>query len=199
MRVGTVFSVVIYCAIVVLAGAFLLAVATNYISYDMLQAYIHYLYMDAQLKLYLGVLGGLLIFLSLLLFHVAIGRVSREKKVTIKSKDGLTQIALFPPVDNIVKEVANALGTIIDVRQDVYKWKKGIRIDARLAMKPGVNIKDVSDAFKEKVIEKVRQAIGIEGPIEVNVYVWKISDGKKRRQAAKQEQNFSVPYREMDV
>ena len=199
MKIGTVFSVILYAAIVILFGAFLISIATNYIPYDLLQLYVQYLYGSVELRIYLGVLGGLLIFLSFLLFHVALGPSVREKKVFIKGKDGMTQISLSSPVENIVREVAKELGTITDARQDVYKWKKGIRIDVKLAVKPGVNIRDVSEVFRGKVINKVRGMIGVEGPIEVNVFVWKVADAKKKQSLAKQEPKFTVPYREMDV
>ncbi len=200
MRIGTVFSVIIYAAALILLGIFLIGIATAYIPFRDLTHYISYIYNTPELKLYLGTLGGLLIVLSILLFHIALGHTAREKKIVIKGKDGITQISLYSPVENIVKDVSKELGTIIDSKQDVYKWKKGIRIDVRLAMRPGINIKDVSDTFRSKVIEKVRQVIGIEWPVEVNVFVLKVSDGRKKQATgAKAEPNFTVPYREMDV
>ncbi len=197
MRIGALFAVLVYTILAIFIGVWLIAIGIGYVDEKILIYFVQYLY--TQEHLFYTFLSGIgLIFISFIFFNMSFGGPRRKKQVLFKNSSGEVAINLHSPVENVVKEVASQIKEIVEVRQDSYMLKKLLVIELRVVMRPGVKIKEISEDLQNRIIERIREVIGIDMPIKVIVRVSRVTEPKKK-DIDSDDENVPIPFRNMDV
>ncbi len=205
MRIGALFAVFIYTVLSICIGIWLVMLGIGSIGLEsvrfpkeVLLFWINQLYTNPTYQLYVMIAGIVLLFISFLFWIWTFSGPRRNRQVVFKGDSGEVSVNLASPIEAIVKDVARQNKEVIDVRQESYMWGRTLVIEVRTVMRPNVKIKEISEKMQEMIIERVREVIGLEGPIKVKVRVMKVLEPKKKSHDVREEE-VPIPFRNMDV
>ncbi len=205
MRIGALFAVFIYTVLSICIGIWLVMLGIGSIGLEsvrfpkeVLLFWINQLYANPTYQLYVMIAGIVLLFISFLFWIWTFSGPRRNRQVVFKGDSGEVSVNLASPIEAIVKDVARQNKEVIDVRQESYMWGRTLVIEVRTVMRPNVKIKEISEKMQEMIIERVREVIGLEGPIKVKVRVMKVLEPKKKSHDVREEE-VPIPFRNMDV
>lgn len=162
-----------YTMIFLTIGAFLVAVSLNLVGQDMIIETVNTIYSTANIRLVLGLSGILLVFISILVVQLAMGKIRREKTIAFENPDGQVTIALSA-IEDFIKRAMKHLPEVKELRPNVKAGKKGIRIINRVTLFSDVNIPETTEKIQNMVKTRVQDMLGVEEPISIRVHVVKI-------------------------
>lgn len=163
-----------YTFVFLLVGGFFIAVAANLISQESIEATLSVIYTTPNARLCLGVTGALLIFISILVMQIAMGKLTREKTIAFENPDGQVTIGLSA-IEDFIKRALKQLPEVKELRPSVRATKKGITIINKVTLFSDISIPEATEKIQNLVKARVQDMLGVEEPIIIKVHVVKIA------------------------
>lgn len=192
MRPLQAIAIIFYTIIFLVIGALFICISADLITaQQILQSYYDY-----NVKSSIGMLGGVLILLSILISHFTFGSIQRERTIAFSTQDGQVIISLSA-IENFIKKLGEQMPEIKDMRSSVFaRKKKGVSISVRISLWSGANIADITEKIQSTIKSKVQDILPIEEPITTKVHVVKIvHSANSKKKAASEEAAIEPPYR----
>ena len=162
-----------YTLVFFLVGGLLIVVAMNIIPLNSIMDMLNTLYTNTDVRLILGITGGLLIFISLMVVQITVGVIQKEKTIAFENPDGQVTISLTA-IEDFIKRAMKNLPEIKESRPSVRASKRGIVIVNKVVLFSDVNIPEMTEKIQNIVKTRVQEMLGVEEPINIRVHVVKI-------------------------
>lgn len=173
MKILSGLTLVFYTLVFMAIGALFIAMSLNFITHEMVADSILTIYSAANTRLILGITGILLIFISVAVVQITMGKIRREKTIAFENPDGQVTIALSA-IEDFIKRSLKQLPEVKELKPNVRANKKGILIINRVTLFSDVNIPETTEKIQNIVKSRVQDMLGVEEPINIKVHVVKI-------------------------
>jgi uncharacterized alkaline shock family protein YloU len=195
MRFFTVLGVIFYTTVLFLIAGILIVFALNWLPVQNITSLLEYIQVNPNSRIVTGLLGILLILISISFAQLILGRLQREKTIAFNNPSGQVTISLSA-VEDLIKRITSGIREIKDIKSDVIAGKKGIDVNLRLVLKSEANIPDLTVQLQEMVRSKIQEILGIEEQIAVKIHVAKIAsvEEKERRRKESEKEEPSIPF-----
>lgn len=182
-----------YTLVLVILGASLISVALNLISMENIINWINLVYLTPNLRLAIGLTGLLLIGISLLVIQLALGKLEREKRIAFENPDGQVTVSLSA-IEDFMKRISRQIPEVKELKPKVIATKKGIVVDAKVALFSDTSIPNVTEKMQSIVKNRIQDMLGIEEPITVRIHINKLTQKEEpRKKKSKQQDNKEEP------
>ena len=193
MRFMSVFGVIFYTMIFFLIGSLLIAFALGWLDVQQIYKIVEYAQISLNSKITTGLIGLLLILISISFAQLILGRIEKEKTIAFSTPTGQVTIALSA-VEDLIKRLTQNIAEIKEMRPDVIANKRGVEVKLRVVLHSEVNIPDLTGHLQEIIKTKIQEMLGIEEQITVKVHVAKIvTHGEKKKKDSTTEETIP-PY-----
>ena len=162
-----------YTLVFLVLGCLFISMALTSITQEMIIDSLNSMYSSSNTRLILGVTGILLIFISMMVVQITMGKIKREKTIAFENPDGQVTISLSA-IEDFIKRALKQLPEVKELRPNVRAGKKGIIIINRVTLFSDVNIPDMTEKIQNIVKTRVQEMLGVEEPITIRVHVVKI-------------------------
>ncbi|MBL7132019.1 MAG: alkaline shock response membrane anchor protein AmaP [Candidatus Omnitrophica bacterium] len=177
----SVFGVIFYTMIFFLIGSLLIAFALGWLDVQQIYKIVEYAQISLNSKITTGLIGLLLILISISFAQLILGRIEKEKTIAFSTPTGQVTIALSA-VEDLIKRLTQNIAEIKEMRPDVIANKRGVEVKLRVVLHSEVNIPDLTGHLQEIIKTKIQEMLGIEEQIIVKVHVAKIvTHGEKKK------------------
>jgi len=184
-----------YTLVFFLVGGLFIVVAMNVISLNYIIDTLNTLYANTDIRLILGITGGLLIFISLMVVQVTAGIIRKEKTIAIENPDGEVTISLTA-IEDFIKRAMKNLPEVKESRPSVRaNKKKGILIANKVTLFSDVNIAETTEKMQSIIKSRVQEMLGVDEPVEVQINVTKIVHKEERFKDIKKDDTKAPPFR----
>lgn len=183
MRPLQTLSIIFYTILFIIIGTVFVAISFGLLTIEQIKVF----YDTYDLRISVGLAGGIFILFGLLITHFTFGSIQRERTIAFNTADGQVLISLSA-VENFIKRLASQMPEIKDMRSSVFANKKGVNISVKLSLWSDSNIPDVAEKIQSIIKGKVQDMLGIEEPIITKVHVAKIA----HREAAESKKTQKV-------
>ena len=173
MKIVTGLTLFFYTIVFLLIGGIFITVSLNIIPQGMVTDGIATLYATTNSRLILGITGLLLIFISIMVVQLTMGKIQREKTIAFENPDGQVTISLSA-IEDFIKRSSKQLPEVKELKPSVKASKKGILIINRVTLFSDVNIPEMTEKIQNIVKTRVQEMLGVEEPISIRVHVVKI-------------------------
>lgn len=188
MRFFSTIGVLFYTLVLSLLGGLIIGFSLHLINVGIITSLLNVLYFDNNLRIVVGLIGLLLIFISFSFAQIILGRMQKERTIAFNNPSGQVTVSLSA-VEDLVRRLVTQLSEVKDVRPNVVVNKKGIQIDLRIILRAEANIPDLTLRLQEIIKGKVQEILGVEEEIKVRVHISKIiSRREEKRHIEKVEQ-----------
>ncbi len=175
-----------YTLVFFLIGGLLIIIATNIIPLSRIIDTLNIIYTNTDVRLILGVTGGLLIFISLMVVQITVGLIHKEKTIAFENPDGQVTISLTA-IEDFIKRSMKQLAEVKESRPSVRASKKGITIINKVVLFSDTNIPETTEKIQGIVKSRVQDMLGVEEPIDIQVNVIKIAHKDEKLKDIKKE------------
>ena len=190
MRFVTVVGVFFYTTALLIIACALIVFALNWLEVKEIATFLSYIQFDPNSRLITGLIGVLLILMSVSFAQLILGKLQRERTIAFNNPTGQVTISLTA-VEDLIKRVTSGIGELKEIKPDVIAGKKGIEVNLRLVLRSETNIPDLTSRLQDLVKAKVQEILGIEEQVIVRIHVAKISSyeekDKKKREPEREE------------
>jgi uncharacterized alkaline shock family protein YloU len=184
------FNTLVFC----LVGGIFIAVSTNIIPLAYITDIVNTVYTNTDVRLILGLTGGLLIFISIMVVQITAGILHKEKTIAFENPDGRVTISLTA-IEDFIKRSMKQLPEIKESRPSVRAGKKGITIMNRVVLFSDANIPDTTEKIQGIVKTRVQEMLGVEEPVDIQVNVVKIVHKDDKAREFKKPEDKVPPFR----
>jgi len=174
MKILNGLTLLFYTIIFILIGGLFIAVSLNIITQDSVAEVVSMIYAATNMRLVLGITGILLIFISLTVIQITMGKIQREKTIAFENPDGQVTISLSA-IEDFIKRALKQLPEVKELRPSVRAGKKGIFIVNRVTLYSDIHIPETTEKIQNIVKSRVQDMLGVEEPINIKVHVVKIA------------------------
>ena len=175
-----------YTLVFFIVGGLFIIIATNIIPLNYVIETFSTIYTNTDVRIVLGLTGGLLIFISLMVVQITVGVIQKEKTIAFENPDGRVTISLMA-IEDFIKRSMKQLPEIKESRPSVRASKKGITIINRVVLFSDVNIPETTEKIQSIVKSRVQEMLGVEEPVDIQVNVTKISHKENKSKDPKKE------------
>ncbi|MDP3804018.1 MAG: alkaline shock response membrane anchor protein AmaP [Candidatus Omnitrophota bacterium] len=193
MRILSGLTLFFYTVVFLAIGVIFIAVSLNLITQEILIDTISMVYAATNIRLILGLTGILIIFISLMVVQVTVGKISREKTIAFENPDGQVTISLSA-IEDFIKRALKQLPEVKELKPTVRASKKGITIVNKVTLFSDIHIPDTTEKIQNIVKTRVQDMLGVEEPINIKVHVVKIAHKEEAPKEAKKEDK-TPPFR----
>jgi len=193
MRILSGLTLFFYTIVFLALGVLFIVMSLNIITQDSMIEAINTVYAATNTRLILGVTGILLVFISLMVVQVTMGKIQREKTIAFENPDGQVTISLSA-IEDFIKRALKQLPEVKELRPSVRAGKKGISIVNRVTLFSDINIPETTEKIQNIVKTRVQDMLGVEEPINIRVHVVKISHKEEAPKEMKKDDK-STPFR----
>jgi len=181
-----------YTLVFLLVGGLFIAMSLEVVSGEAIKVTLDTIYMTPNTRFILGVTGVLLIFISVLVVQITMGKIQREKTIAFENPDGQVTISLTA-IEDFIKRSIKQLPEVKELRPSVRANKKGIAIINRVILFSDVNIPETTEKIQNIVKARVQDMLGVEEPITIKVHVVKIVHKEDAVKNVKKEEKPQQP------
>ncbi len=197
MKLFTTFGIFFYALVLCFFGMAIIGFAMHLIPLADIINLLDVGYSDINLRSIIGLIGALLILVSLSFAQVILGRMQKEKTIAFNNPSGRVTVSLSA-VEDLVRKLTSPITEIKELRPNVIVSKKGIQIDLRLILKTETNIPDLTLRIQELIKSKVQEILGVDEEITVFVHISKIisyetKETKPKRKKESEEEKLEEP------
>jgi uncharacterized alkaline shock family protein YloU len=162
-----------YTLVFLMLSALFIVVSLNIIPQELVNDTVAAIYASNNTRLALGMTGVLLLFISMMVIQITMGKIQREKTIAFENPDGQVTISLTA-IEDFIKRALKQLPEVKELRPYVKAGKKGIRIINRVTLYSDINIPETTERIQNIVKSRVQDMLGVEEPINIRVHVVKI-------------------------
>jgi len=181
MRVISTLTIILYSILFFLIGVVLVLVAFNLLSHELINFTVDFIYNTPNMRLIIGITGGLLILVTLLVIQIIFSRMQMERTIAFENPDGQVTISLGA-IEDFIKRLAKQLPEIKELKPNVIATKKGVDVNARLILFSDSNIPEITERVQNLIKGKVQDILGIEEAISVKIHIAKITHKEEARE-----------------
>lgn len=194
MRFFTVIGIFFYTSVLFLIAVTLIIFSLNWVPVNDISALLEYIQFSPSSRIITGLIGILLILISMSFAQLILGRLQREKTIAFNNPSGQVTISLSA-VEDLIKRITAGIHEIKEIRPYVIATKKGIEVNLKLILRSEANIPDLTSRMQDLIKNKVQEILGIEEQIAVKIHVAKIiSFEEKIGKRKEQEEERAIPY-----
>lgn len=193
MRIISGLTLFFYTLVFIAMGALFIAISLNLIPQDVVTETISTIYSIENIRLSLGITGLLLIFISVLVIQLVMGKLQREKTIAFENPDGQVTISLNA-IEDFIKRALKQMPEVKELRPSVRASKKGIMIINRVTLYSDINIPEVTEKLQNIVKTRVQDMLGVDEPVSIRVDVVKITHKEEAVKDAKKDAQ-SLPFK----
>lgn len=186
MRVISTLTIILYSIIFFLTGITLLLISFNLLSKDIISYTVDFIYNTPNMRLVIGITGGLLVVVTLLVIQVILTRLQMERTIAFENPDGQVTISLSA-IEDFIKRLTRQLPEIKELKPNVIATKKGVDITTRLILFSDTNIPEVTEKIQNIIKGKVQDILGLEETISVKIHIAKIAQKEEPKEARSKE------------
>ena len=190
MRLITVLTITLYTVFLVAIGILLISLSFQMISPLDVSGTLDIIQQSKNVRIFLGIVGGLLILISIGIVQFIMGKMQREKTIAFNNPDGQVTISLTA-IEDFIKKVSKQMPDIKDIKSDVIASKKGVNITTRVTLWSDTNIPDVTERIQSMIKTRLQEMLGLEEAILVSVNVAKIV---QKEETASRKEESETPY-----
>ncbi len=183
----------------IIIGGFLIAFALNVLTVQNIIWLLEVMFHIKNMQLITGGIGFFLIFASIFIAQITLGKIQREKTIAFNNPDGQVTVSLSA-IEEFIRRLSSVLPEVKDLRSNVIAGKKGIDIDSRVSLWSDANIPQTTESIQAVIKSRLQEMLGIEEAIVVRVHVGKIIPKEKKHSRKKDEDLETVqiaPYRDI--
>jgi uncharacterized alkaline shock family protein YloU len=181
-----------YTLVFLLVGGLFIVISLEVVPIETIKATLDTIYMAPNTRLIFGVTGALLIFISMLVVQITMGKIQREKTIAFENPDGQVTISLTA-IEDFIKRSLKQLPEVKELRPSVRANKKGIAIINRVILFSDVNIPETTEKIQSIVKARVQDMLGVEEPLTIKVHVVKIVHKEDAAKTIKKEEKPQQP------
>src|SRR3989338_4244655 len=122
-----------YTLVFFLLGGLFIIISLNIIPQSSIEEILGTIYATGNIRLILGITGILLIFISIMVVQITMGKIQREKTIAFENPDGQVTISLTA-IEDFIKRSLKQLPEVKELRPNVRASKKGISIINRVIL-----------------------------------------------------------------
>ncbi len=197
MRLFTRIALLFYMLMVWLLGATAVLFVTNVLQLSQLYDLLEVMYHDHDYRLVIGLISGILVFLSFLITRLIYGSYHQERTIAFDNPTGRVTVSLSA-LEDMVRRVILRTPDIKEVRTGILATKKALEVEIRLVLKSDMNIPEMTAQLQEMIKGKIQDSIGIEEDVVVRIHVTKISTdefkSKKNQPEPEERPTPTVPF-----
>lgn len=182
MRVISNLTIILYSILFFIIGVVLMLVSFNVISKELANFTVDIIYTYPNMRLIIGITGGLLIIVTLLVIQIVVARMRMERTIAFDNPDGQVTISLSA-IEDFIKRLTRQAPEIKELKPTVIATKKGVDITTRLVLYSDTNIPEVTEKIQGIIKGRVLDILGIEEPVSVKVHIAKIAQKEEPREA----------------
>lgn len=175
-----------YTLVFLLIGGLFIAVSLNLMPQEYIADTVNMVYAAPNIRLALGIAGLLLIFISVMVTQITVGKIQREKTIAFENPDGQVTISLSA-IEDFIKRAIKQMPEVKELKPNVKASKKGITIVNRVVLFSDINIPETTEKIQNIVKTRVQDMLGVEEPINIRVHVIKIAHKEEMREPKKEE------------
>lgn len=190
MRLINGLTLFFYTIVFLIIGGLFIVIALNLIPQESIVDTLNTIYTTTNSRLTLGITGILLIFISIMVIQIAMGKIRREKTIAFENPDGQVTISLSA-IEDFIKRALKQLPEVKELKPSVRASKKGILIINKVTLYSDINIPEITEKIQNIVKSRVQDMLGVEEPINIKVHVVKIAH--KEEPAAKDTKKEDKP------
>lgn len=181
-----------YTFVFLLVGGILVSISLGLVLQETVIDTLTIIYDTPNMRLAVGVTGALLIFISLLVMQIALGKLAREKTIAFENPDGQVTISLSA-IEDFIKRTLKQLPEVKELRPNVKATKKGITVINRVTLYSDITIPETTEKIQGLIKARVQDMLGVEEPVTIKVDVVKIAHKDDAAKSAKKDDKPQEP------
>lgn len=162
-----------YFMVMLVAGAFFIAMSLDLMPCAFLTALAGYVRVDPMIKGYVLLTGTLILVSGVTVLVRSKRSGEKGKLITFQNPDGEVTVSISA-IENYVKRAAKEVPGIEEAEPFVKAVRKGVSIKTLISISAGTNIPEVTENIQFTVRNRVRDMLGVEENVTVKVHVNKI-------------------------
>jgi uncharacterized alkaline shock family protein YloU len=166
-----VFFYVVIISIVGFSALLLLAHITSLKDYE---GFLNYVYNDPKAGIVAGLCVATAMIISYVLAQVIYGRQEKERIISFDNPLGRVTISLSA-LEDLIRNLAGRSPQIKEIKPNIVSGRKGLFVNIRLVLRPGVNIQQLTADLQEVIKAKIHDVIGKEERVNIRIHVVKIA------------------------
>jgi uncharacterized alkaline shock family protein YloU len=200
MKSLTRFFVLIFVTLVLFLTVFFLLFVLHYIDPHSVLQFMVMLYIDETLRRVVVGLAGFVILANYICYYQAVkANISEKKIIAFDNPGGRVSVSLLA-IEELTKRVISRFSEVREVKSRVWVSKKGLHIKMRLILRAEGSIPEVTSRVQDAVKRKIQDTIGIDEPIDVDIYVGKIlPDQANEKRPPKKDDGPKVPEQQPNI
>ncbi|OGW83418.1 MAG: hypothetical protein A2987_03095 [Omnitrophica bacterium RIFCSPLOWO2_01_FULL_45_10] len=184
----------LYTLVFILVGGLLIVISLNLFPLDSIMDILNMIYSTTNIRLILGITGVLLVFISIMVIQITMGKIRRQKTIAFENPDGQVTISLTA-IEDFIKRALKQLPEVKDLRPYVKAGKKGITIINRVTLFSDIHIPETTEKIQGIIKSRVQDMLGVEEPINIRVHVVKIVHKEESSRDVKKDERQSPQFR----
>ena len=187
MRIISGLTLFFYTLVFLLIGGLFIVVSLNIVPQELVTESVNSIYASTNTRLVLGITGIIIIFISIMVVQLTMGKIQREKTIAFENPDGQVTISLTA-IEDFIRRALKQLPEVKELKPNVKASKKGITITNRVTLFSDINIPEITEKIQNIVKSRVQDMLGVEEPINIRVHVVKISHKEESSKDLKREE-----------
>ncbi|MBF0386106.1 MAG: alkaline shock response membrane anchor protein AmaP [Candidatus Omnitrophica bacterium] len=179
MKFITRLAVLFYVTLVLFVSCFMIMFVAKWVNVNDINAFLSAVYEDKTLRMVIGILGGVILFMNFLFYQLYSVNIHRDKVIAFDNPAGRVSVSLVA-LEDLIKRMLYRTEEIKEVKASIRATRKGLLSKIKLALKAEVNIPDLTARVQDMVRGKIQDIIGLEEPIDITIYVGKILAEKSK-------------------
>ncbi|NQU95827.1 MAG: alkaline shock response membrane anchor protein AmaP [Candidatus Omnitrophica bacterium] len=186
----------VHALVFLVMGGILILLSIDLFASDDVMKVVNFIYNEPNVKLALGVLGGIFIFGGLVTAHIGLGKLQMEKTIAFENPEGQVTVSLSA-IEDFIKKSVRHIAEVKELRSNVTASKRGINILCKATIFDDSNIPEITEKLQGIVKAKVRDMLGVEETINTKIHVTKISSRGKGEAAQAPAKEYEETSRRM--
>ncbi|MBP7056722.1 MAG: alkaline shock response membrane anchor protein AmaP [Candidatus Omnitrophica bacterium] len=173
MRIISGLTLFFYTLVFLIIGGFFITISLNVLPQEAITETIEAIYATPNIKMIMGFTGVLLIFISVMVVQLTVGKLQRERTIAFENPDGQVTISLTA-IEDFIKRAIKQMPEVKELKPNVRAGKKGISIVNRVVLFSDINIPETTEKIQNVVKTRVLDMLGVDEPVMIRVHVVKI-------------------------
>jgi len=182
-------AVLFYVTMVLFLGSFVILFVLNYIDLPGIHRLLAFIYHDESLRIIFAASAFVLLLLNYVFYQAFSVSGRKGGTIAFDNPSGRVNISLMA-IEDLIKRVIVQTPEVREVKSKITASKKGLQIKTTLILRAEGSIPEVTSRVQELIKKKVQEAIGLDEPIDVSIFVGKIltDQGREKRQTKKEKE-----------
>lgn len=166
-------AVLFYVTLILFVGSFIALFVLNYIEVRSVHQLVSLIYHDETLRIIFGGGAAGLLLINYIFYQAFTVTGQKGGMIAFDNPSGRVNVSLAA-LEDLIKRVIHHVDEVRDIKSRIAASKKGLRIRITLTLRAEGSIPEVTSRVQELVKKRVQEAIGLDEPIDISIFVGKI-------------------------